>query len=226
MTWGIDYTVHFGTSFPAGNYQDWEAKCQNHFDNVLTEDERNALGYGVNALLHAVSLKFRVGGKRVFDFEQPTVFRTRKAYKKLTSLIQLNDGLFAVSEDLMDIIEKLEPGIHQFWPIRIIMPKGIEFSIQYYAIIINTHICAFSREGSKPGSWEALEADESISCPKDDKKENISDLAIRKDKVEGAHIWLDRTLLSPEIFLSNQLVAEIQDRNLTLPKNIYRMIDV
>ena len=35
-------------------------------------------------------------------------------------------------------IENLEPGVHQFqfWPIRIVMPKGREYPVPFYGTVI------------------------------------------------------------------------------------------
>jgi hypothetical protein len=61
----------------------------------------------------------------------------REARKSLGSLVLLPDRLLAVDATLKEIIEGLEQGVHQFWPLRIIMPKGNELPVPYYGMVIH-----------------------------------------------------------------------------------------
>src|SRR5207245_173725 len=79
----------------------------------------------------------------------PTEYRMRETPKSLASLIQLTDRLLAVDATLKEIIETLEPGVHQFWPIRMPMPRGKDYPVPYYAMIIGRFIDSFVPEQSE-----------------------------------------------------------------------------
>ena len=49
---------------------------------------------------------------------------------------------------LKDIIETLEPGVHQFWPIRIQTYKGIDHPTPYFGFVVGSFLDAFSPEHS------------------------------------------------------------------------------
>jgi hypothetical protein len=68
--------------------------------------------------------------------------------KSLGSLIILNDRLLAVDATSQGIIETLEPGEHQFWPIRITLRNGNEYAVPYYGMIIRRFIDSFAPEQS------------------------------------------------------------------------------
>jgi len=55
---------------------------------------------------------------QIEEHEPPRSFNTVKGYKSLGSLIKLNNRILAVDQALRAIIERLEPGVHQFFPIE------------------------------------------------------------------------------------------------------------
>jgi hypothetical protein len=64
-------------------------------------------------------------------------------YKSLGSLIKLNDRILAVDEALKAIIERLESGVHQFFPIEIMMPSDKAPSVRYYVLVIGNYCDSF-----------------------------------------------------------------------------------
>ena len=50
-------------------------------------------------------------------------------------------------------------------------------------------------------------------------KKGIGDLTVLKRAVAGAHLWRERRLLEPNVFLSDELQAEIARRGLRIPRH-------
>jgi hypothetical protein len=154
--------------------------------------------------------------------EQPQSFITAKTYKSLAALIALNFGLLAVDEHLKALIERFEPGMHQFFPIEIRMPRGKVYPVQYYTLVVGQYINGFVPEKSKQGAWRSR----ALDCYSyDDSKRGISGLAMSKSTFATAHLWRERRSVSPLICFSDELVSAIMDAGLRLPKH-YRMMEV
>ena len=56
-------------------------------------------------------------------------------------------------------------------------------------------------------------------------KKVITGLALSKDAIGGAHLWREKKLTQPDIFLSDTLKARAMDAGLRLPKH-FRMKEV
>jgi len=50
-------------------------------------------------------------------------------------------------------------------------------------------------------------------------KKGVSDLTVLKGASAGAHLWRERRLLQPNIFLSDELQAEIVRRGSRIPRH-------
>jgi hypothetical protein len=135
-----------------------------------------------------------------------------EARKSLGSLILLYARLLAVDAALKEIIETLEPGVHQFWPLRITLPNGKEFPGPYYGMVIRRFIDSFVPEQSitanppSPGSESFF--------TKGPTKKDYGNLTVSKRVVGGAHLWRERRLLMPSVFFSDELQAEITRQGL------------
>lgn len=73
-------------------------------------------------------------------------------------MIKLNERLLAVGGTLKEIIEEFDPGLHQFWPITIIMPKGKEYPTPYCGMVVRRFLDRFRPEHSDQGSWHRAES--------------------------------------------------------------------
>ncbi|MCP4082583.1 MAG: hypothetical protein GY743_20320 [Planctomycetaceae bacterium] len=156
--------------------------------------------------------------------EWPDEWQAEKTYNNLGSLVKLAGGPIVVDEALKNLIERLEPGVHQFSPIKITMPKGQEYPKQYYAFVISQFRDSFSPEDSDEGSWrdESFDAywgeriaQYYVNIPQ---KKYFEGLAMRREVFGSSHIWRESKLQTPEIFLSDTLNAEIINAGLRVPK--------
>ena len=133
MVWGLVEPSGFGDFFQGGDYVGWEETIKRYFDEEMTAEQRAAFdNWDVN-------FRGEVGRKFVEDkgplepHECPAEFRLRSAHKSLGSLVVLLNRLLAVDASLKETIERLEPGVHQFWPLRITVPKGQDILLRIMA---------------------------------------------------------------------------------------------
>jgi hypothetical protein len=247
MVWGVARPRGLGDFFPDGDFEGWSSSLTSYYLKQPPEIQRALFScppdpevqpdqqHYVAALDYPfyVAKKFmdEVGTKlRPDDFpitpvqphEAPTSFVTVKSYKALGSLIQLNSGLLAVDDVLKTIIERLEPQVHQFFPIKIVMPKDNIYPVQYHTLVFGQYYDSFVPEMCKEGaSWPS-----GPSRPySDDSKQAISGRAFSKKKFGNAHLWREREFRQRLTCFSNELQCEIESASLLMPK-CYRMIEV
>jgi hypothetical protein len=140
----------------------------------------------------------------------------KETRKSLGSLLLMTGRLLAVDATLKEIIEGLEPGVHQFWPLRITMPKGKETPVPYYGMVIRRFIDSFVPEQS---IFHQVMKGEDFFYANGPTKKDYGNLTVSKRVVAGAHLWRERRLLMPNVFLSDDLQAEITRRGLRIPRH-------
>lgn len=155
--------------------------------------------------------------------EPPTFFETERRYGKLASIIALSDRLMAVDACIMALIERFEPGVHQFFPIEIRMPRGVVFPESYYVLVVNRYYNSFSPEASDVGSWRENGGPGYYAINRTAK--GIRGLAFAKAAYGNSHLWRDRNMVGTLTFLSDELRSAIADAELRIPKH-YRVKEV
>lgn len=157
--------------------------------------------------------------------EPPSFFQSEIGYKELSSIISLPSRIWAVDQSVKDIIERLEPGLHHFYPIEIRMPRGRVYPVQYYVLVVGAYLESFSPKESDPYSFKPQEANEVRWYILHGYKAEITGLALRKAMHANAHLWRERGMDEWLICLSGELEAALSEAKLKLPK-YYRMIEV
>lgn len=243
MVWGMSFPSSFGDYWPRGKNEGegteraadgWEHRLREHFVNSTPEEQARLypLG-GVSAASAAWSYPFyammkfqKEPGSKYTPDEPPLIpiepheplqfFQMERGSKNLGSMIALNAGVFAVDETVKDIIERLEPGVHQFFPVEIRMPRGKIYPVQYFVLVIGQYLDSFDPESSDECSWERTELG---NVRYDDSKAGITGLAFKKSVFGNAHLWRERRINGALTSFSDQLIAEIQKRELRIPKH-------
>jgi hypothetical protein len=238
MVWAMDMPSSFGVFFPSGEYPGYRERLYKYYEEQMSEEQKAVFGVR-NPKASYVSLvgeKFRsplgyMSGPDeppvtpIESHEPPECFKTRKRYKSLGSLIQLNNRLLAVDESLKGIIEKLEPGKHQFFPIKIMVTNKEALPTLYFTILIGQYLDSFLPAKSRP---EVLTSQvfETYSTPYrlvDDTKASISGIAVSKPAIGNAHLWRERFINPEFLFLSDVLQSEITKAGLRVPKHFQVM---
>jgi hypothetical protein len=251
MVWGMSLPSGFGEFWPSGAFEydaktresGWSERLRLYYLDQTPEEQKRLFDYqdAVGRAAHFyggyVSGKFiselGTGGgaerphfNAIEPHEPPQSFDTEKTYKTLGSLIGLNSQLLAVDDNLKAIMERLEPGVHQFFPIKITMPRGAVFPKPYYVLVISQYIDSFSPENSNPDSWHDWPdyPDFYYYYHREDKR-GITGLALSKMLFGRAHFWRERRFNGILICFSDELQAEVVNAGLRMPKH-YRMKEV
>jgi hypothetical protein len=235
MVWAMTMPSDFGDFFPDGDYVGFRENLHKYFAENMTAEQRAVFGGNRASYVSFVVEKYhrelgseysrdKPRSSAIESHEPPACFETEKRYTSLGSLIKLTDRILAVDEVLKNIVEKLEPEKHQFFPIKIIMPKGEVYPKQYFTMRIGQWLDSFSPADSKP---EVLRKDGDrgryqLLGPT---KPYISGLAVSKSKCGTAHLWKERFLSGGPIMLSDALQTEIANVGLHLPKH-FRVMEV
>lgn len=233
MVWGLVEPMGFGDFFPKGSYVGWDELLYGYFNNYMLPEFKAQFASGRDATYaNYVGHKYQYELGRIVDgwppiqpmleHEWPTEFKIEKSCNSLGSLMELNDRVPTVDEALKDIIEKLEPGVHSFHPIVISMPKGVVYPKRYYTMVIGRFLHSFDPQKSEPGSWEG---DPNHYRAFDTTKNYLEGLALSKGVFADGHLWRERKLRSPSMFISDALQSEIAKAGLRIFKH-YRLKEV
>ncbi len=225
MVWGLAEPSGLGDYFPDGGFEGWNEQRRAYFKQQPPEWQAQFKSVP-DSYKYYVACKFIYEqGEKIGEdppltpiepHEVPQVFRTVKRYTSLGSLLVLNSGVFAADATLKDIIERVEPGVHQFWPLRIVMTKDQPYPASYYTMVIGRFIESFSPEQSDPKSFiDRGRGDYSVSWGS---KDRYSGLALKRSAFAGAQLWRERRL-GRLVCMSDELQAEIKRAGLRIWKH-------
>ncbi len=156
--------------------------------------------------------------------EWPTEYVCERVYKREAAIVKFTNRMHAVVEPLRDIIERLEPGVHQFNPIRVLLPKGVEHPVPHYMMVVGRWLNAFRLEESDPGCVR-VSAGNTASVGGAEDKAKYAGVAMATAEIGNAHLWCERKLRGPTFYMSDRLKDEVTKAGLRLPPH-YKMKSV
>lgn len=139
---------------------------------------------------------------------------------RIGSLVNL--GSLAVDADLKAIIERLEPDIHEFYPIelRLHYGSGKIVSRDFFTLFIGQYFDSFVPERTDP---EIIKNTVHSGYILQNSKAGVNGLALDRNIYNGAHLWKERNLAGNyPICFSDELRSAIAEAGLAIPK-LYRM---
>ncbi len=217
MVWGMEH-IGSGMFFPDGNFLGEKERLVALANQMPAEEKQKyaPLGY---ASYVAEQIRKDIGP--LAEQALPRKFTASRRPKELGSLIKLHGGVRAVDENLKMIIERLEPGVHQFWPMQIFMPNGDEHPNKYFGMIVLNHLTSFVPEQSGPESWRGEDIAPGIKMyfAYGSVSLRSGDLAMDSKVFGSSHLWLERELKSPTLYFSDELQSEIKQAGLRIPKH-------
>ncbi|AUQ65763.1 hypothetical protein PhaeoP78_00880 [Phaeobacter inhibens] len=222
MVWGLLKPKGFGDYWPDGEFSGWDEALKDYYKNEMPDEERAALGLEEHFFPSSVVRKFTMDLGPVKPRECPKEFHAVKAHNKLADLIGTENGVFAVSEVFKFLIEELEPGVHQFWPLKIIMPGGQLYPAPYYGIVIGRFLDSFVPEQCPDGIWLHKK---NRSLALSTTKKDFLKMPLSRDVFQGAHLWRENRPNYPLLFLSDELRSRVSRANLRLTP-IYQLKSV
>lgn len=225
MVWGLQLAGDFGPFFPYGEYFGYDEQLEAVF-NAMTPEERAFYNnlfsdyrfHVYQCLKHEIGTVHGEGHRfrAIADNEWPPEFRTKKQYSKIGALFHGVGGVLMVSGAFKEIVERLEPNVHKFWPVRLTYVYGDAYPGEYFTMVIGSFLSSFDAEHSTPGTWRTVGRD---YHPKFFNKDMMAGLAMRRSDIGAHHLWRERALYSPDIFLSDELQRAFRKAGLALPKH-------
>lgn len=209
--------------------QGWSDRLERHFRTDLSEAEKAgytnpdgaSFGYPyqvVEKFLSEPGSRIRgAQGLRVQPFaihEPPKFYRTEKGFDDLSSIVCLTDRIWAVDESVKAIIEDLEPGKHQLFPLEIRMPRGRVYPVCYYTLAVGQWHSSFEYGGSSRDSAKV----DGLNVVVDWRKKGVEGLAFRAEEFGDSAMWRERQF-GPNLMCYSDLFAErLLQSHLKLPK--------
>lgn len=238
MTWGMLLPNGFGQFWPYGEFEGWHQRLMSHYMAQPPEIQRTLYNGLSDPLQCAANYPFYVSQKLVSelgsrisphphnppftpveDHEPPTIFVTEAKCKELGSLIALNDRIVAVDAAMRSLIEAFEPGVHRFFPIDIMMPKGARFERPFFILWIGQYRDCFVPSASNPEVFAELpDSGGQLTVKTAQPGATIKGLALARDQISGAHLWRERKFGEWLSCFSDELHQTIEDAGLLTPK--------
>jgi hypothetical protein len=232
MVWGMPLPSSGGPYGPYGDFEGggWTDRLRAYYNEKMSEEEKlpfkDAYGGGAHSYPFFAWGKFvgELGTKDSPDalsftpiesHEPATFFSSAAGYKALASIISLPGRVWAVDEPTKAVVERLEPGVHEFYPIEIRFPRGKVYPSPYYVLVIRQYIDSLVPEKCKEGALGVT----------DHYKKAITGRAFLKAKFGKAHLWRDRAFREWMACMSDELHDELDKMGLLLPKQ-YPMIEI
>ncbi|WP_284162950.1 DUF1629 domain-containing protein [Frigidibacter sp. SD6-1] len=226
MAWAVMRPSGMGDYQPFGSFVGWREARERYFWTEMSDAEKIAQGMKVDEYSGlAFTRKFDEDKGLLAPQELPREFRTDKTERNLASWI-LPAGILAVDGAMKEIIERLEPGVHQFWPMTVSMPKDQVYPRDFHGLVIHRHLNAFLPEASDRECWSGGEIYPGVILYRiRESKAGCAGIALSKAVTGGAHLWRDQQITGGQIFMSDALQAEIAKAGLRMPKQ-YKVKEV
>lgn len=238
MAWAVRFKSEFGQFFPSGDYPELRDRLHTYFNQEMTAQERAIFGHKVG-YTRWVFEKFvkeigilHPGDRAVLtptkEHEWPRTFQASRTIRSLGSIIQTTNAVLAVDEAIKDLIEGVEPGVHQFRPITILQPNSEPFPGSYFTMIIGQFRDSFIPEPeTEDDLWyrtSHLDKNQvrrftgayvfsALSA------ERYARLALSSAAIADAHLWRERKLRGPDFFISDALYDAIKIAKLKFPQH-------
>ncbi|WP_278027866.1 imm11 family protein [Roseicyclus salinarum] len=143
--------------------------------------------------------------------------------KSFMDFFFINNGINVVSTRLREILERLDPGLHQFWPMNFRTKRGIRTDGQFHGMVVMGFANALSEEGSDllvvGPSMTPLPGGKSVPSKRKAILRHTGNAAVRTDSLPACHLWWDHGLWPHYLLCSDALRQEIVDGGL----NVFKM---
>jgi hypothetical protein len=213
MVWALKEPDGFGDYWPDGTLDSFKVEIERYFNEQMSERERAQFdGWYIKYWAQIFEKLIKDGGP-LLPHECPAEFETTRGYNSLASIIETEGRLLAVDGQLKALIESFEPGLHQFWPIRIKMPKNAIYPVQYYGLRIGQFLDSYL---PVEGTFSPYHGGGKLYFSIDEKKSTYAKLQFSEKTVGNSHLWRESKLITPNIFLSDALQAAIAEAGLRI----------
>jgi hypothetical protein len=151
------------------------------------------------------------------DQVPPRVVISGKVSKCAWFVMAFGGGTWIVSERFKDIVEGLEPGIHNWLPTDLVLANGDPTPEPYYFFQVGQTLDSVIFERSSFNSIETVTGEHAVFFPK------LNHLmTLEKQKVAGKHVWKEKFVGHIDFFFSNDLVGILKKLGL---KKCFKLFD-
>lgn len=133
-------------------------------------------------------------------------------------------GTLSVTSAFKDVVETLEPGVHDFRLAEIEQPDGVREDAgwepipggDYWVMQVHRSLTALDVQNSDPKFLYPGDGTATAKALLPDP--GAVDIAISRQAVEAAHLWNDPSVVGFDCFFSDALAEEVNRRRLVVPK--------
>lgn len=232
MVWAVIHPEISGRYYPDAQFVGWhEIVEQYYLDNdpdpkIVARKEDDLEGYHYHVMVKMQSRAagyLRDGqpndvppGTRMPEGLKPRMYQfERRAPNTLTCWFNGAVGLQMVETPVMEVIEDLEPGVHQFWSMTILERDGKPFEREFHAMIISRELNSMIPEES---DLQRPSTRSNLRFAKYTTKEGCAALTFDSEVIGSSHLWREELLKDPKYFMSDTLKAQLDARGLKILK--------
>ena len=202
----MPYAIAKSSSRPQGGFL--------HF----TKDE-----WGIDALAGGYAAEYN----RIFDGvldgaidydKAPKYVIIEKSRPELPDMFWGSSSLVIVSGAYHDIIERLDPSLHQMWPIEMRRKRKEPYSGRWYGLNIRPRAASIQVEGS---DTKVVKGSTLLGTPDQIRLNDSFKVSVRSDLLPEADLWWDDGIDQPVILCSDALrdaVVEARLKSIPLIK--------
>lgn len=220
MAWAVRFRSEFGRTFPDGKFVDWDHRLKLSRGTIPESIKHEPDFDGAKRIVKSQALRLVETG---FSAEHgkglPTKFVAERLFplSRLSSLVMLN-GIFAVDRNFKRIIERVEPDVHEFWPVSIRL-WGLPYVKRYWGLSVNQFMSSLVPDQCVEGACETTDY-KMYRVNKVSTMEALAGMAFSPKVQDGAHLWIERWVSGADLFLSDALMAECHKRRCSLPDHV------
>ncbi|WP_208347473.1 imm11 family protein [Pseudaestuariivita rosea] len=159
-----------------------------------------------------LSKVYRYGGRKLEPNEVPSVLKLEKNPQNLPASFMTADSLYIVQKPFRDLIEKLDPGLHQFFPIEVRLRNETPHDPSCYAINVTETRDSILDEQSSVEKF--------VTNPNNTDKHIIyykKDVTVDPIKLTDIHLW--REARYPwSLLMSDELRDALKETGLRTPR--------
>jgi hypothetical protein len=121
-------------------------------------------------------------------------------------VLAIGGGAWIVSQRFKDLVESLEPGVHNFLATELVFSKGAPATEPYYFLQHRQDLDSIALDRSDHTEIDRYDGSKTFLL-------NIKNhsLVMDKSKTKGCHLWKEKKAKYQRFFLSDQLLQKIKE---------------
>lgn len=212
MTWIMDSLGSYYSKFsPEPDMDEWINGLVQRYQD-FSDAEKDEFGFSEQGYLVHVSRKLMYGFGEVESAEWPEVIRLKRTYKSLPDLFHVWYGIMMVSSPMRSLLEKLDPGIHEFLDVPFDYPTEETFYVFHSPTSLNAILPEQSDRDCVRFNDTTKKYESGYG------RLDSAGIVFDSAKTEGRAFWRDFTLTLPCYCISDAFKQSVNSLGLSFPK--------